>query len=111
MLPDSFLPDLGTSDVLWDEIVAVEARGKEEVFDATVPGTHNFVANDVVVHNSIEQDADIVMFIYRDEYYNKESDQQGLADIIIAKHRSGPTGDIKLVFYGERATFEEPARE
>ncbi len=111
VLPDPFLRDLGTSDVLWDEIVAIEPRGEEEVFDATVPATHNFIANDIVVHNSIEQDADIVMFIYRDEYYNKESDQQGLADIIIAKHRSGPTGDIKLVFYGERATFEEPARE
>jgi replicative DNA helicase len=110
-LPDAFLRDLGTSDVLWDEIVAIEPRGEEEVFDATVPGTHNFIANGIVVHNSIEQDADIVMFIYRDEYYNKESDQQGLADIIIAKHRNGPTGDIKLVFYGERATFEEPARE
>jgi replicative DNA helicase len=111
VLPDTFLRDLGTSDVLWDEIVAIEPRGEEEVFDATVPGTHNFVANGIVVHNSIEQDADIVIFIYRDEYYNKESDQQGLADIIIAKHRNGPTGDIKLVFYGERATFEEPARE
>jgi replicative DNA helicase len=110
-LPDPFLRDLATSDVLWDEIIAIEPMGEEEVFDATVPGTHNFVANDIVVHNSIEQDADIVMFIYRDEYYNKESDQQGLADIIIAKHRNGPTGDIKLVFYGERATFEEPARE
>jgi replicative DNA helicase len=110
-LPDSFLTDLGMSDVLWDEIVAIEARGEEPVFDATVPGTHNFVADDIVVHNSIEQDADIVMFIYRDEYYNKDSDQQGLADIIVAKHRNGPTGDIKLVFHGERATFENAARE
>ena len=40
---------------------------------------------------SIEQDADIVVFIYRDEYYNDESDQQGLAEVIVAKHRNGPT--------------------
>ena len=62
------------------------------MFDATVPGTHNFVANDIVVHNSIEQDADVVLFIYRDEYYNPESDQRGLAEIIVAKHRNGPVG-------------------
>ena len=89
-LPDVFLTDLSTSDVLWDEIVAIEPRGEAPVFDATVPGTHNFVANDIVVHNSIEQDADVVMFIYRDEYYNPESDQRGLAEIIVAKHRNGP---------------------
>jgi replicative DNA helicase len=110
-LPDQFLSDLGTSDVLWDEIVAIESRGSAPVYDATVPGRHNFVANDIVVHNSIEQDADIVMFIYRDEYYNKESDQQGLAEIIIAKHRNGPTGDTKLVFRAEQASFVDAARE
>ncbi len=59
-LPDAFLDDLAHSDVLWDEVVAIEPRGEAAVFDATVPGTHNFVANDVVVHNSIEQDADVV---------------------------------------------------
>ena len=44
------------------------------------------------MHNSIEQDADVVMFIYRDEYYNPESDQRGMAEIIVAKHRNGPVG-------------------
>ena len=71
-------------------------------------GTHNFVANDIVVHNSIEQDADVVMFIYRDEYYNPESDQRGLAEIIVAKHRNGPIGTTKLVFHGDYTTFENP---
>ena len=110
-MPDAFLADLGTSDVLWDEVVGIDPSGSEPVFDATVPGTHNFVANDVVVHNSIEQDADVVMFIYRDEYYNKDSDQQGLAEIIVAKHRNGPIGNAKLVFHAERATFVDAARE
>src|SRR5258708_35902132 len=100
-LPDPFLTDLGVSDGLWDEIVAIEPRGEEPVYDATVTGTHNFVAGDVVVHNSIEQDADVVLFIYRDEYYNPESDQRGLAEIIIAKHRNGPVGSTKLVFNGD----------
>jgi replicative DNA helicase len=111
MLPDQFLSDLGVSDVLWDEIVAVEARGTEAVFDATVPATHNFVANDIIVHNSIEQDADVVLFIYRDEYYNPESDQRGLAEIIVAKHRNGPVGNTKLVFHPDYTTFENAARE
>jgi replicative DNA helicase len=110
-LPDQFLADLGASDVLWDEIVAIEPRGVERVYDATVPGTHNFVAGDIVVHNSIEQDADVVLFIYRDEYYNPESDQRGLAEIIVAKHRNGPVGATKLVFHGDYTSFENAARD
>ncbi len=110
-LPDQYLADLAISDVLWDEVVAIEPQGVEEVFDATVPVTHNFVAGDIVVHNSIEQDADVVLFIYRDEYYNPESDQRGLAEIIVAKHRNGPVGTTKLVFHADYTTFENAARE
>jgi replicative DNA helicase len=54
---------------------------------------------------SIEQDADVVVFIYRDEYYNKESDREGEADLIIAKHRNGPIGDVTLTFRKEYAKF------
>jgi replicative DNA helicase len=110
-LPDEFLADLSVSDVLWDEVVAVEPRGNEPVYDATVDRTHNFVAGDIVVHNSIEQDADVVLFIYRDEYYNPESDQRGLAEIIIAKHRNGPVGSTKLVFNGDYTKFDDAAHE
>ena len=110
-MPDQFLADLGLSDVLWDEIVAIQPRGEAPVYDATVTGTHNFVAGDIVVHNSIEQDADIVLFIYRDELYNPESDQRGLAEIIIAKHRNGPVGSTRLVFHGDYTSFENAARE
>jgi replicative DNA helicase len=110
-LPDEFLADLSVSDVLWDEVVAIEPRGNEPVYDATVDGTHNFVAGDIVVHNSIEQDADVVLFIYRDEYYNPESDQRGLAEIIIAKHRNGPVGSTKLVFNGDYTKFDDAAHE
>jgi replicative DNA helicase len=56
------------------------------------------ILSDLRESGSIEQDADLVMFIYRDEYYNDESDQQGLAEIHLAKHRNGPTDSIKLSF-------------
>ena len=110
-LPDPFLSDLASSDVLWDEVVAVVPQGEELVYDATVPGTHNFVANGIVAHNSIEQDADIVVFIYRDEYYNPESESRGMAEIIVAKHRNGPVGSTRLAFLEQYTKFANLARE
>jgi replicative DNA helicase len=104
------LEQLATSDVYWDEIVSIEPDGEDDVFDLTVEGLHSFVADDIVVHNSIEQDADIVCFIYRDEYYNgEESDQQGLAEVIVAKHRNGPTDTVKLSFLKRYAKFTDLA--
>ncbi|MFN8671641.1 MAG: replicative DNA helicase [Candidatus Sericytochromatia bacterium] len=90
--------NLYNSDLLWDEILDIKEIGIEDVYDATVDIVHNFVANDFIVHNSIEQDADIVMFIYRDEYYNPNSDKKKTAEIIIAKHRNGPVGTVNLYF-------------
>jgi replicative DNA helicase len=110
-LADSFLTDLGCSDVLWDEIMAVVPLGEQRVFDATVTGTHNFIANGIVVHNSIEQDADVVIFIYRDDYYNPESEHRGMADIIVAKHRNGPVGSTRLAFLEQYTKFANLARE
>ncbi len=100
---------LSTREVYWDEVVSVEEDGVEEVYDLTVEGLHNFVAEDVIVHNSIEQDADLVMFLYRDEYYNEQSDDQGLAEIILAKHRNGPIGTEKLAFLKRFAKFADLA--
>jgi len=61
---------------------------------------------------AIEQDADMVVFIYRDDYYNKEnSPDKGLAEIIISKHRSGPTGQCKLKFFGEFTRFDNLIRD
>jgi replicative DNA helicase len=103
---DEFLT-LADSDVLWDEIKSIEPDGEEEVFDARVPGLHNFVADDLIVHNSgaIEQDADVVLFIYRDEYYSPTEGRPGSAEVIIAKHRQGSTGMVELNFQGEFTRF------
>ncbi|HUD11920.1 MAG TPA: DnaB-like helicase C-terminal domain-containing protein, partial [Candidatus Saccharimonadia bacterium] len=99
-----------TDDVFWDEITSIQADGEEEVFDLTVPGHHNFVANNIIVHNSIEQDADVVMFIYREAYYNKQTDRENITDIQIKKHRNGPTGDIELYFHPEQRRFSNLER-
>jgi replicative DNA helicase len=96
---------LAASDVYWDEIVAIEPDGVEQVYDLTVDDLHNFVANDIIVHNSIEQDADIVAFIYRDDYYNQESEKRGEAEIIIAKQRNGPVGTVELLYQASITRF------
>ncbi len=101
---------LATSEVYWDEIASLQPDGEDEVFDLTVEGLHNFVSEDICVHNSIEQDADLVAFVYRDEYYNgEESDSQGLAEVILAKHRNGPTDSVKLSFLKRYAKFADLA--
>lgn len=91
---------LVSSDLYWDEVVKITRLGVREVFDATVPKYANFVANDIVVHNSIEQDADVVMFLYREDEDNLEN-----IKLWIAKHRNGPTKLMDLYFRGDRIKF------
>jgi replicative DNA helicase len=67
------------------------------------------ILSDLRESGSIEQDADLVMFIYRDEYYNDESDQQGIAEVHLAKHRNGPTDTVKLSFLKRYAKFADLA--
>lgn len=96
--------------MLWDTIASIQPVGEEDVYDITVPGLHNFLANGIVVHNSIEQDADLVSFIYRPEYYGMLDDEagrslKGIAEIIIAKHRHGAIDTVQLKFVDQFAKF------
>lgn len=93
------------NDIFWDTVVSIEYAGEEEVFDATVLGHHNFIANGITVHNSIEQDADMVILLHRDDVYDKESPRAGEADVIVAKHRNGPTKTIAVAFQGHYSRF------
>ena len=80
---------------------AVEQRGGEK----------RPILSDLRESGQIEQDADLVMFIYREEYYDKDSERPGEADIIIAKHRNGPVGDVVLTFQKEYPKFMNYAGE
>jgi replicative DNA helicase len=99
---------LSQSDVYWDQITSIEGeKGEKEVFDITIDELHNFTANEFIVHNSIEQDSDIVMFIYRDDVYNQESERKNIADLIVAKHRNGPVGEVSLYFQASQTRFRD----
>jgi len=105
-LQSSIIFNIAKSDVFWDEIISIKPLGIEKVYDATVPDTHNFVANDIILHNSLEQDADVVLFIYREDRYKENTDRKNIADIIIAKHRNGPVGKVELYFDEPRVSFK-----
>ncbi len=109
VVQSSELANLAQSDVYWDSITSIESDGEEAVYDLTVPEHHNFIANNIIVHNSLEQDADIVMFIYRPDQYEKDTEKQNIAEIIIAKHRNGPVGTVELIFRSALAKFENAA--
>ncbi len=112
LLDDPELRRWAHSDLYWDRVVEIRADGEEEVFDLTVPGPSSWLADGIVSHNSgaIEQDADLILFIYRDEVYNADSTDKGTAEIIIAKQRNGPIGMVRLTFLGEYTRFENFAQ-
>jgi replicative DNA helicase len=96
---------LATSDVYWDQLTSIEPDGDAAVYDLTVDELQNFTAGNIICHNSIEQDSDIVIFIYRDEVYNEDTEKKNIADIHVAKHRNGPTGHFALFFNKAQAHF------
>lgn len=105
VLQSETLTKLAQSDIYWDKIKSINKLGQEKVYDLTISNTHNFVADDIIVHNSIEQDSDVVMFIYREEYYEPSTERKNIADIMVKKHRNGPIGNIELYFVAEQMKF------
>lgn len=96
--------------LIWDPVVFISEPGEPQpVYDVEMPRHHNFVANGLLVHNSIEQDADLVMMIYRPEYYDPNTSDRGIAEVIIAKHRNGTTGTVRLLFESQYTQFRNLA--
>ena len=115
LLHDEELIDVATSDLFWDTVTSIVPCGDEDVYDLTVPETSSWLADGIVSHNSgsIEQDADVVMFVHRPETYsiktikidNDEISSDGMAEIIVGKQRNGPTGEVFLTFVKNYAGF------
>jgi replicative DNA helicase len=109
VLDDAGLEMIATNDVFWDEVASVESLGMHPVYDVTVAGAHNFIANGINVHNSIEQDSDVVILLHREDAYERESPRAGEADLIVAKHRNGPTAVVTVAFQGHYSRFVDMA--
>ncbi|MEZ5152223.1 replicative DNA helicase [Rhodococcus zopfii] len=101
---------VATNNVFWDEIVSIESLGERDVFDGTVPGTHNFVADGISVHNSLEQDADMVILLHRPDAFERDDPRGGEADLIVGKHRNGPTATITVAHQLHLSRFVDMAR-
>jgi replicative DNA helicase len=116
ILEDDVLRRWAESDLFWDRVVEVQPDGVEEVFDMTVPGPASWLADGIVSHNSgaIEQDADLILFVYREEMYSKEKtaqEEKGVAEVIVGKNRNGPMRDIRLAFLSQYTRFEDLAQD
>jgi replicative DNA helicase len=110
LLEEQEIHDLATSDVFWDQIVEITSLGEMDVYDGTVDGTHNFVANGVSAHNSLEQDADMVILLNRPDAFERDDPRGGEADLILAKHRNGPTKTVTVAHQLHLSRFTNMAR-
>ncbi|SON59725.1 Replicative DNA helicase [Mycobacterium simulans] len=109
-LEDTEIHMLATSDVFWDRIVEITSIGEYDVYDGTVNETHNFVANGINLHNSLEQDADMVILLNRPDAFERDDPRGGEADFILAKHRNGPTKTVTVAHQLHLSRFANMAR-
>jgi replicative DNA helicase len=90
----------------YNKIKSISYQGIQPVYDKLIPIHHNFLIKNMILHNSIEQDADIVIMLYREDYYNEKNFRPQVIEFIVAKHRNGPTGTAKLFFDSITTTFK-----
>ena len=90
----------------YNKIKSISYQGIQPVYDKSIPIHHNFLIKNMILHNSIEQDADIVIMLYREDYYNEKNFRPQVIEFIVAKHRNGPTGTAKLFFDSITTTFK-----
>jgi replicative DNA helicase len=90
----------------YNKVKSIVYQGLQTVYDKVIPIHHNFLLNNIILHNSIEQDADVVIMLYREDYYNDRNIRPQIIEFIVAKHRNGPTGTAKLFFDSTTTTFE-----
>ena len=107
---DRELHDLASNDVFWDRIVELTTIGERDVYDGTVTGTHNFVVNLINLHNSLEQDADVVVLLHRPDAFERDDPRGGEADLILAKHRNGPTKTVTVAHQLHLSRFTNMAK-
>jgi replicative DNA helicase len=110
VLEDREIHALATSVVFWDKIVEISSIGEHDVYDGTVPGTNNFVAQGISAHNSLEQDADMVILLNRPDAFERDDPRGGEADLILAKHRNGPTKTVTVAHQLHLSRFANMAR-
>jgi replicative DNA helicase len=110
VLDDRDIHALATTDVYWDTVVEISSLGEQDVYDGTVSGTHNFVANSISVHNSLEQDSDVVILLHRPDAFDRDDPRGGEADLILAKHRNGPTKTVTVAHQLHLSRFANMAR-
>ncbi|HYJ56899.1 MAG TPA: replicative DNA helicase [Mycobacterium sp.] len=110
-LEDRELHDLARNDVFWDRIVEITSIGGHDVYDGTVPGTNCFVAQGITLHNSLEQDADMVILLHRPDAFDRDDPRGGEADLILGKHRNGPTKTITVAHQLHLSRFANMAKQ
>lgn len=88
------------------KLINLEYKGLQKVYDKTIKFFHNYIEDNLILHNSIEQDSDIVIMLYRDDYYSEKNNQNTITEFIVAKHRNGPVGTARLFFNSEFTSFE-----
>ncbi|BDE17597.1 replication helicase subunit (chloroplast) [Galdieria partita] len=102
----SNLYDISTQSILkLISVISIIYYSKQNVYDLEIIEYKNFIANYFIVHNSIEQDADLVLMLYRQDYYNSNGIDDNICEIIITKQRNGPIGTIKLKFDATTTQF------